>query len=210
MSDAKRSLLSIFLLLASIARADLLPPEGEPRPVPYEIEVTGSQTDSHVLAIFPWSLSNGRPMTGVKFAVPNQPIRFGKSIDGDPAFYVVQTSKQTEAEGLPADDLETWFADTANAKECTGAAIALVHEPPRVEGAARNVDYFNVDSLNAAGCNVVTVQAPSLLQLRHEQSLEQLHHTWRSFPSSALPLLGVCAIVLRLFFCTGVKASNKE
>lgn len=95
------------LLSASTASADVPPPDGLKR-VPYQVEVQGLEAHAdRVLLVYPWSMSNGRPMAEVGELKPGAPLTFGRRIDGQPRVYAMRRdayeARKSDAFTLPAD-----------------------------------------------------------------------------------------------------------
>ncbi|MEJ7731829.1 MAG: hypothetical protein WKG00_21795 [Polyangiaceae bacterium] len=158
------TVLLVGLALAAPARADLGPPPGKRR-VQFEVRVEGlTAFPDMVIAVYPYSLSDGAPTTEHAVLRDGQPLPVGRR-SATPKLWAVKKSdyeafaasyKPTQSAGDPA--LEAFFA-SGKARDC-GANIQPVFELPFADPRGSAVQSFHADAIDASRCQLTPAAPP--------------------------------------------------
>ncbi len=139
----------MLIFLLSVARADLPPPPLK-KYASYAVVVHGlGAHPEHVVVVYPWSNSNGVPMAELVQLIDGQPLRFGRRIDGSPAFYAL---KRAELEAWSAAGSGDVAALLAGGVRCEGS-ISPRHLVSKVSP-GDIIDEYTLTSLSEGECEI--------------------------------------------------------
>jgi len=153
------------LVVATSARADMMPEDGT-RSTDYGFRVDDiSAFPDYVVLAYPWSLSNGAPTYEHTVVKPGEVVRVGRRSD-DPGLYAMRRAEfeaWTASHAPDAEDYEpqrqALFA-SGKVMRC-GATVSPTHDVP-ADYQGEVLDVFRAESIDARSCKIVAVPAKSL------------------------------------------------
>lgn len=140
------------------ALADVAPPSGH-KLAKFEIAVESApEGGDQALVVYPWSLSNGVPLAQVGEVRPSANLRFGRRIEGAPAFWMVPRESVKDLPRMKETELRALF-DGGAAMKCGGDTPKPVFQVP-VTAPDTLVERFTLELDPGRACTVRRTSSP--------------------------------------------------